>query len=101
MAQASEYKVEIDDLAVGLTRPPMVFGVALTVAFTNLMLAALSYIYIRSLSFLLLFILFHFVAAQLSVKEPRFLDLRLRQFMATPPVRNYVFWGKCNSYTPE
>lgn len=93
--------MEIDDLAIGLTRPPMIFGVTLTVAFSNLMLATLSYIYLRYLYLLPIFVLLHFIAVQLSVNEPRFLDLFFSYITKTPPVLNYVFWGKCNSYQPE
>jgi type IV secretion system protein VirB3 len=96
-----EYTIEVDDLALGLTRPSMVFGVTITVAFSNLMIAALSYIYTRSFYLIFLVAIFHLIATQLSVKEPRFLDLRFRQFTLTPPVLNYNFWGKCNSYAPE
>lgn len=101
MSHNSDYVIEIDDLAVGLTRPPMIFGVSMTVAFVHLMIAALSYIYLRSLITLPIVGISFLVCAHLSIKEPRFLDIRFQQFTKTPPVLNSGFWGKCNSYSPE
>jgi type IV secretion system protein VirB3 len=97
----TDYVLEKDDLAVGLTRPALVFGVTITTAFSHLMLAALSYIYTRSFMLLPIFIVSYFVSARFSVKEPRFLNIYYQKFTKAPPVLNAAFWGHCNSYSPE
>lgn len=66
MSAAQKYTIEIDNLAVGLTRL-MVFGVMLEVAFFNLMLCTLGYLYLRSIWIILLFGILHLVALRISL----------------------------------
>lgn len=101
MKKASEYEIEIDDLALGLTRPPMIFGVTVKVAFGNLVLCALGYIYTRSFYVVPLFGILHLVSVCLSIREPRFLELWLKKITKTPPILNHKFWGGTNSYSPD
>ncbi len=96
-----EYSLEVDDLAVGLTRPSMICGVMVKVAFSNLVLCALGYVYTRSIWVLPIFGLLHLVAVRLSIKEPRFLELWIKKLTQTPPVLNRAFWGGSNSYSPD
>jgi type IV secretion system protein VirB3 len=95
----NDYKIEIDNLALGLTRPPMIFGVSLQVAVWNMIFAALAYVYLHSFYVLIFFGFIHLIAVRLSIKEPRFLELYIRRFSKTPPVLNNSFWGGCNSYS--
>ncbi len=97
----NDYKIEIDDLALGLTRPPMIFGVSLQVAVWNMIFCALAYVYIHTFYVFPFFGLVHLIAVRLSIKEPRFLDLNIRRYSKTPPVLNARFWGGCNSYALE
>lgn len=95
------YSIELDDLAVGLTRPSMICGVMVKVAFGNLMLCALAYVYTRTIWILPIFAMLHLVAVRLSIKEPRFLELWLKKITKTPPILNRPFWGGTNSYSPD
>lgn len=101
MRNELSYNIELDDLAVGLTRPAMVFGVTLTVAFLNLVLCSLAYVYTQTLYVIPIFAILHLVAIRISMKEPRFLEIYMRWINRTPPLLNYRFWGNCNSYLPE
>lgn len=101
MKNEQDYSIELDNLAVGLTRPAMVFGVTLTVAFLNLVLCSLAYVYTKTLYVVPLFAILHLIAVRISIKEPGFLEIYLRWINRTPPVLNYGFWGHCNSYLPE
>ncbi len=96
-----EYQIEIDDLAVGLTRSPMFLGVMLQVAVINMLLCTLAYVYLKTLYVVPFFALLHLIAARFSIKEPRFLEIYYKWITKTPPVLNVLFWGKCNSYLPE
>jgi type IV secretion system protein VirB3 len=101
MSNNEIYTIELDDLALGLTRPPMAFGVMMKVAMFNLMLCFLAFIFSKSFYVIPLFGLLHLISVQLSIKEPRFIELHALKFIKTPPVLNYVVWGKCNSYRPD
>ena len=101
MTNQEDYQIEIDELAVGLTRPPMFFGVMMQVALVNIMLGTIGYIYLKTFYIIPFCALLHFIAMRLSIKEPRFLMQYYLYFAKTPPVLNIVFWGNCNSYFPE
>lgn len=101
MASEIDYTIEVDDLALGLTRPAMVLGVMINVAFANLMLCALAYIYTRTIYVLPIIGLLHLAAMRLSIKEPRFLELWIKKFTLTPPVLNRLYWAGTNSYLTD
>lgn len=94
------YTMEVDALALGLTRAPLIMGVNFKAAFGNLMLCALGYIYLRTLWVVVWCGLLHLIAMRLSVKDARFFDLQLKRLQTTAWVRNYAFWGGLNSYEP-
>jgi type IV secretory pathway VirB3-like protein len=97
---AKAYTLQIDTLALGLTRPAMVAGIPLKLAFSLVMAAALAYIYLQTLWVLPVFALLYFIALRLTAKEPRFFELQLKHFLMTPWVLNYPYWGGTNSYCP-
>lgn len=94
---STEYEIELDELAIGLTRPPMIWGVMLPVVVVNMLLCTLSYVYLKSFYVCPFFVAFHWIAMRFSIKEPRFLMLYFKYFQKTPPVLNTPYWG-CNSY---
>jgi len=94
------YNLEIDHLALGLTRSPMFMGVNLRVFFANIVLGTLICIDAHTMFGIPLFILFHFLMVKLSIKEPNFLYINIKVFLKTPPTLNYWYWGKTNSYEP-
>jgi type IV secretory pathway VirB3-like protein len=47
-----------------------------------------------------LFILVHLIMVRLSTKEPNFFSIYAKSFYKTPPVMNYWYWGRTNSYEP-
>ncbi len=93
-------KIEVDHLAVGLTRPPMFMGVAIRLFFTNIAICTLLCIDAHTLLGIPLWFILHFISVTFSVKDPQFLNIWLQSFFKTPPVLNYGFWGKTNSYEP-
>jgi type IV secretory pathway VirB3-like protein len=98
MEKQATYQLEWDDLAVGLTRPPLFMGVTLPVGFLTLMLGCLAYVYTQTVYVFPMFGLWHLITVRLSLKEPYFLSLYWKWIHQTPPVPNYAFWGGCNSY---
>ncbi len=97
---SKENTVEIDHLAVGLTRPPMFMGVNIRLFFANIVLCTLIYIDAKTLLGIPLFFVMHLMMVRFSVKEPNFFMIWLKALIKTPPVLNSRFWGKTNSYEP-
>ena len=96
--QKDEYKIEADHLAIGLTKPPMFMGVNIRLFFSNLVLCVLVCINAHTILGIPLFLIFHLMMVKLSLKEPNFLFIWIKSFIKTPPVLNYRYWGKTNSY---
>jgi type IV secretion system protein VirB3 len=94
------YQIEIDHLAVGLTRAPMFMGVNIKLFFGNVVLCTLIYINAHTFWGLPLFIIMHLIMTKLSIKEPNFFYIYLKSFLKTSPLLNYRYWGKTNSYEP-
>lgn len=96
----TDYKIEIDPLAVALTRPPMFMGINLRLFFVNLVFCFLICIDLHTVYGIPLFVVIHLVMVKFSIKDPNFFWLYLKSFSKTPPVLNSWFWGKTNSYEP-
>ena len=94
------YQTEMDDLALGLTRPPMFMGVNIRVFFGNLMLCTMICLNAHTWLGVPLFALIHVIAMRLSIKEPDFFNLNVSAFIKIPPMLNRWYWGKLNSYEP-
>lgn len=93
------YEIEMDHLALGLTRQPQFMGINVRLFFANVMLGTLICIDAHTFCGVPLCIVLHFVIAKLSIKEPNFFSIYLKALLQTPPVLNYWYWGKTNSYT--
>ncbi|MHB1948755.1 MAG: VirB3 family type IV secretion system protein [Gammaproteobacteria bacterium] len=98
--KTSEVTTEIDYLALALTRSPMFMGVNMRSFFANIVLCTLICINAHTLLCIPLIILIHLLMVRLSIKEPDFLYINIKSFIKTPPVLNYWYWGKTNSYEP-
>jgi type IV secretory pathway VirB3-like protein len=92
--------IEVDHLAVGLTRSPMFMGVNIRLFFANLAVSTLICIDAHTMLGIPLFISVHLLLVKFSIKEPNFLSIWVKSFFKTPPVLNSTFWGKTNSYEP-
>ena len=93
-------QIEVDHLAVGLTRPPMFMGINIRLFFANIVVCMLICVDVHTLLGIPLFIILHLIIAKLSIDEPDFFSIWVGSFFKTPPVLNSYFWGKTNSYEP-
>lgn len=93
-----DYPVETDQLAVALTRPPMLMGVNIRLLFANLVLCTLVCIDAHTFLGVPMFIMLHLVLVRFSVKDPNYFYLMFMTFIKTPPVLNRFYWGRTNSY---
>ncbi len=96
----NENLLEVDHLAVGLTKSPMFMGINIRLFFANVAVFALVCIDAHTFWGIPLLVLNHLVMVKLSIKEPNFFNLWAKSFFKTPPILNYSFWGKTNSYIP-
>lgn len=96
----TSYELEIDSLAIGLTRPPMFMGVNLRLFFAAVVVSVLACVDTQSLYGIPLFIFLYLAMLRFSVKDPNFFMLWVKWLTKTPPVLNSFFWGGTNSYEP-
>ncbi len=91
--------LSIDPLFVGLTRPPMLFGVSYTFVLVN---AFVCFLYYIQTSDLLVFIMagaLHLIGYIICFKEPLFIELYMVKFQKCNRCRNKLYYGG-NSYDP-
>jgi type IV secretory pathway VirB3-like protein len=92
------YPIETDHLAIGLTKSPMFMGVNIRLFFANLIVSAMLCIDFHTFWGIPLFLINHLFMVKMSFKEPDFLFIWFKSMMNTPPIFNYRYWGKVNSY---
>jgi type IV secretory pathway VirB3-like protein len=92
--------IEIDYLAVGLTKSAMFLGVTIRLFFTNLVVCTLICIDAHTVAGIPLCIFLHLLFVKLSIREPHFYSIYFKAFFMTPLVLNSQFWGGTNSYEP-
>jgi type IV secretion system protein VirB3 len=98
---AKDYLLEVDPLALALTRPPVFMGIPMRLFFANLAINSLLCLDLQTLLGIPLFGIIHLILFRLAVKDLQFFRLWLKYWIQTPPVLNRVFWGGTNSYSPE
>src|SRR6188768_1603071 len=95
-----EYKKEVDQLALGLTRTPMFMGVNVRVFFANVVICTLICINVHTFWVIPFFVMLHLIFVRLFIKDPHFLSIKTKALVMTPPVLNRWYWGDINSYEP-
>ena len=95
-----DYQLEVDPLALALTRPPLFMGIPIRFFFANLDINILICIDLHTLMGIPLFGLFHLILFRLTTKDLQFFFFCLKFFTQTQPVLNSGFWGGTNSYQP-
>lgn len=91
-----------DPLFVGMTRPPMVWGVTYSAMMFNILITTESFIATRNLAWLLAWLPIHGVLCLVCLYEPRFFDLLQLWGRTRLPARlggNLRYW-RANSYSP-
>ena len=94
-----EEPIEVDALFLGMTRPPMAFGVTYTFLVINLMAATMAFLALNSLFAFLIGVPVHIAGYLLCLKDPRLFDIWRVRLLKTPPNRNQAYW-RANSYSP-
>ncbi len=92
--------VQADPLFIGLTRPPLTFGVGTMWLALESVVTMLAYVFDPSIKYLLGAVFVHFIGMYLYGKEPLFLELFNTKYSKCGPRFNtYLCHGK-NSYDP-
>lgn len=90
----------VDPLFVGLTRPPMIFGVSFKFVMLNVLTCLIAFINTNDLRILFLLLpCFHGIAYVICFKEPLFLELLMMRLQNFNRCRNRFYFG-ANSYDP-
>lgn len=91
--------LEADSVFLGLTRPPMIFGVSYMFALMNFM-ASIGYFILTSnfLGVIIFLPAMHLIGCWLSSKEPKFMELLKTRQDKCRRCRNRMYYGNVNSY---
>lgn len=89
--------LKADPLFVGLTRPPMIFGVSYMFAVTNLMVCMITYVIMTDFTYLVMALPIHLVGYVLCANEPLFIDLFRVRAEKCSRCKNRFYHG-ANSY---
>jgi len=92
--------LKADPLFVGLTRPPMLFGVSYGLAVINAMFSMMAYIMTTQFIYFTMMFPLHLIGYYLCSKEPLFIELFLNRNQHFPRCWNYTY-HKGNSYDPS
>ena len=88
-----------DPLFLGLTRPPMLFGVSYTLATMNGMISVLTFIVTSNFFYLFIMLpAIHLFCWFLCLKEPRAMELFLVKTSKCSVCRNKIYHSGTNSY---
>lgn len=91
-------QLNADPLFVGLTRPPMLFGVSIIFAMLNMMISILVFINLNSFKVIPFAVVVHFIGYIACFKEPRFMELYMNKSSRCTSVSNSSYHGG-NSYS--
>ena len=91
-------ELEVDMLFLGLTRPPMLFGVAYAVVMANFLVCMFYFVLTSDATGFILAPIVHGVAYIASQKEPLFLDLFMVKQQKCNKCKNRFYHGMTNSY---
>lgn len=93
-------EVQVDSLFIGLTRPPMLFGVSYMFALLNGMISMLGYVSTTDFRFLAVMFPVHALGYYICSKEPLFIELFKVRAEKCSRCRNRFYHG-ANSYDPS
>ena len=96
MADTGE--LEVDMVFLGLTRPPMLFGVSYTVVIMNFFVSMMYYVLSSDAKAFLSMPIVHGIGYVLTQKEPLFLDLFMIKQQKCNKCKNRMYHGLTNSY---
>jgi len=86
-------------LFVGLTRPPMLFGIPFQWVVLSIMASFVLFMLTKAFASYLLYVALHMFGLALTRFEPNFMTILMVRLRKTPPVPNASYWG-ANSYEP-
>lgn len=92
-------ELSVDPLFVGLTRPPMIFGVTIEYAMLNFMISIILFIQDVNIYILFIALITHAVGYILCFKEPRFMNIYINYLNKCNQCPNRSFYC-ANSYKP-
>ena len=96
MADSGE--LEVDMLFLGLTRPPLLFGVDYMIVSLNFLIHMSIFVIFTTFWIIFTILLVHGAAYLMSQREPRFIPLYFTRTSKCKNCKNYFYHGYNNSY---
>ena len=96
---AEETRMTDDPLFVGLTRPPMLFGVSYTFALMNGFICMITYVATTQFRYMAMMLPIHIIGYIICSKEPLFIELFKVKADKCSRCTNRIYHG-ANSYDP-
>lgn len=106
----SDYELEIDHIAVGLTKPPMKLGVPFMPFFSNILVCLMSWMFYQSLSgnaglgsivfFCGICVVTHLLMANISKKDAYGLLIFITNQIYFRQHATHKIWGNTDSFSP-
>lgn len=90
-------QLKADPLFVGLTRPPMIFGVSVQYAVLNMLGCVMIFILTSDFRVLVLALVIHLIGYVLCFKEPLFVEIFMMRTSRFNKCSNKYYYG-ANSY---
>jgi len=87
------------DLFVGLTRPPLIFGIPFQWVGISVIASFILFMLTKTFFAYLLYVVFHAIGLFLARRDPNFMNIFITRFKMCPRVRNAAYW-EANSYEP-
>lgn len=99
MTRPADEEPHLTPLVIGLTRPPMMWGVCLNAFYIVIGLTLVAFLVTTSFLSVLIAPVSYLLLFTLCSRDARILDIMQVAGRCTPPTRNRVFW-RTNSYGP-
>ena len=99
MSEAADEKPQLTPLVIGLTRPPMMWGVPLTAFYIILGITLVTFLVTTSFWSALIAPLIYLALFAFCSRDARILDIAQTAGRKTPRTPNKMFW-RTNSYGP-
>lgn len=98
MSSSTTGYVHLDQLFVGLTRPPMIFGVTYMYVVMNAMMTLIYFVMSSDFKVVLVALFLHGVSYAICLKEPLLIEIFIMRQGKFRRCRNRMFHGFRNSY---
>lgn len=100
MSKKNEGYLKSDSLFLGLTRPPMIFGVTYMYVVLNLILSLMYFVMTSDFKVVLIALAIHGIAYIVCLREPLLIEIFILRQRFFTKCKNRMYYKRKNSYDP-